>query len=128
MDPPEIGLALEWERLPDSSVVVAIVGEADAYDRRLLADTLEDVAADESVMQVTIDLRRATYVDSTLLGVLLQALKRLRSRDAELVVVCSDPEIRRPFELTGLDRVFRIVRDVPANDDWFAAAEDDDAA
>jgi anti-sigma B factor antagonist len=33
-------------------------------------------------------------------------LRRLRSADGDLTIVCSDPNISKIFEITGLDRVF----------------------
>ena len=40
------------------------------------------------------------------LGVLLGAVKRLRPAGGGVSVVCTDPHIRRIFEITLLDRVF----------------------
>ena len=59
---------------------------------------------------VIIDLSRVTFMDSTGLGVLVGALKRLRAARAELLLVVTDYDIERLFELTGLDGVFRIYR------------------
>ena len=35
-------------------------------------------------------------------------MKRLRSNDGQLSLVCSDRNITKIFEITGLDRVFSI--------------------
>ena len=35
-------------------------------------------------------------------------MKRLRTNDGELSLVCSDRNITKIFEITGLDRVFTI--------------------
>ncbi len=45
----------------------------------------------------------------TALGVLIGAVKRLRQRDGQLVIVNSDPNIQKTFEITGLDQIFTIV-------------------
>ena len=55
-----------------------------------------------------IDLSEATFIDSMTLGVLLGALKQLRPSGGSVSVVCSDPHIRRIFEITLLDRVFAL--------------------
>jgi anti-anti-sigma factor len=44
------------------------------------------------------------------LGALLGAVKRLRGQHGRLVVACSDPHIRRVFEITSLDRVFELAQ------------------
>ena len=55
---------------------------------------------------VAIDLTAADFVDSTGLGTLVAALKRVRTHDGELVVICPEPRLRRIFELTELVSVF----------------------
>ena len=39
---------------------------------------------------------------------LVGGVKRLRSNDGQLSLVCSDRNITKIFEITGLDRVFTI--------------------
>ncbi|MEO5838665.1 MAG: STAS domain-containing protein [Acidimicrobiales bacterium] len=55
---------------------------------------------------IAIDLTAADFVDSTGLGMLVAALKRARTHDGELVVICPEPRLRRIFELTELVTVF----------------------
>ena len=57
---------------------------------------------------VVIDLSETTFIDSTTLGVLVGGVKRLRTNDGQLSLVCSDRNITKIFEITGLDRVFTI--------------------
>jgi anti-sigma B factor antagonist len=40
--------------------------------------------------------------------VVVGGVKRLRSNDGQLSLVCSDRNITKIFEITGLDRVFAI--------------------
>ena len=44
----------------------------------------------------------------TTLGVLVGGVKRLRAQEGRLSLVCSDRNITKIFEITGLDRVFTI--------------------
>ena len=55
-----------------------------------------------------VDLSATTFIDSTTLGVLVGGVKRLRANDGHLSLVCSDRNITKIFEITGLDRVFAI--------------------
>jgi anti-sigma B factor antagonist len=57
---------------------------------------------------VIVDLTDATFIDSTTLGVLIGAVRRLRANEGRLSVVCNDRNVARTFELSGLDRVFDI--------------------
>jgi len=38
----------------------------------------------------------------------IASVKRLRTNDGQLALVCSDRNITKIFEITGLDRVFNI--------------------
>jgi len=51
--------------------------------------------------------------------VLVGGVKRLRGQDGQLSLVCSDRNIAKIFEITGLDRVFQIY---PARAEALAAA------
>jgi anti-sigma B factor antagonist len=62
----------------------------------------------EALGDVLVDLSKASFIDSTTLGVLMGAVKRLRPSGGELVIACHDPNIRKIFEITLLDRVFKI--------------------
>jgi anti-sigma B factor antagonist len=57
---------------------------------------------------VIVDFSDTTFIDSTTLGVLVGGVKRLRSNDGQLSLVCNDRNITKIFEITGLDRVFTI--------------------
>ena len=60
---------------------------------------------------VIIDLDDTTFVDSSILGVLVGGLRRARERDVPFGLVLGSeahPAIRRIFELTGLHDVFPI--------------------
>jgi len=58
--------------------------------------------------RVVVDLDSVTFMDSTGLGVLASANKRMRSEGRELLVVCHRPEILRLFSITGLHSFFTV--------------------
>jgi anti-sigma B factor antagonist len=91
---------------------VAVAGEVDLYTAPALKQALSDTI-DAGARNVLVDLSRATFIDSTTLGVLMGAVKRLRPAGGELAIACSDPNIRKIFEITLLDRIFNIF-DLPA--------------
>ncbi len=86
--------------------LIALRGEWDLYNRpQLVAALLEAEAAAESL--VVLDLSRATFIDSSVLGALVEARKRLQDR-VKISVVAEDRQLRKVFEITGLDGVFAL--------------------
>ena len=69
-----------------------------------------------------VDFTDTTFIDSTTLGVLVGAVRRLRTNEGQLSLVCSDRNITKIFELSGLDRVFAIY---PTRDEAVAAIDGD---
>lgn len=101
-----MSLVATVERMERGAVVVTPVGELDAYTAPELRERLHEFAQDESVDVLVVDLGRVTFLDSSALGVLVGALRRMRERDRELRLVEPRPNVRRIFEITLLDRAF----------------------
>ena len=57
---------------------------------------------------LVVDLSRTTFIDSSSLGVLIGAHRRLKLRGGSLVVVCDNEAITKTFKITGLDGVFTL--------------------
>ena len=102
--------ALSEESLGDGRHVVAVRGEIDLFTAPELKKTLAD-AIENGASRVVVDLSETTFLDSTALGVLIGAVKRLRTRDGQLVIVNTDANIAKTFEITGLDQIFTILGD-----------------
>jgi anti-sigma B factor antagonist len=98
---------IKSEQLSGDAYVISLAGEVDLYTAPEFKQQLLEVI-DEGGRDVIVDLSNTTFIDSTTLGVLLGGVKRLRMRDGQLSLVCSDRNITKIFEITGLDRVFTI--------------------
>ena len=59
-------------------------------------------------LDVIVDLSETTFIDSSSLGVLIGAHRRLKLRGGSLVVVCDNEAIVKTFRITGLDGVFTL--------------------
>jgi anti-sigma B factor antagonist len=88
--------------------VLSVRGEIDLFTapelKQVLAESIEG-----GRIRIIVDLTETTFLDSTALGVLIGAVKRLRSRDGALAIVNIDDNIAKTFEITGLDQIFTIV-------------------
>ena len=99
--------ALSQDQLDDQRAVVAVRGEIDLFTAPELKATLTD-AIEDGRSRIVVDLSDTTFLDSTALGVLIGAVKRLRSRDGRMTIVNTDQNIAKTFEITGLDQIFTI--------------------
>lgn len=87
--------------------VLSVRGEVDVYTAPRLRERLIELVSQGS-HQVVVDLEGVDFLDSTGLGVLVGGLKRLRSHDGDMILVCTQPRILKVFEITGLTKVFSI--------------------
>jgi anti-sigma B factor antagonist len=87
--------------------LVSVAGQVDLYTAPELKVAVSR-AIDEGAQHLTVDLTGTTFMDSTGLGVLVGARKRLRLLDGSITVVCPDSGIRRLFEISGLNHLFEI--------------------
>lgn len=100
-----MNFALTTEEADAGVTVIALTGEVDLYTAPELKQELVRVI-DGGARTVVVDLTNATFIDSTTLGVLIGGVKRLRPNGGGLELVVTDRNIRKIFEITGLDRVF----------------------
>jgi anti-sigma B factor antagonist len=102
-----VNFDVKKEKVDESTYVISLAGEVDLYTAPEFKQQLLDVIGDGG-KDVVVDFSGTTFIDSTTLGVLVGGVKRLRAQDGRLSLVCSDRNITKIFEITGLDRVFTI--------------------
>lgn len=90
----------------NGSVVVSLAGELDLYNANTVRDTLLECCA-ESPERLIVDLSAVKFIDSTALGVLIEARTRLPNRKGFLLAA-PGLETRRALEISGLDRHFSV--------------------
>ena len=89
----------------DRQIVVTLRGDVDVYSSAQLREELTSLI-DDGPDAVVLDLAGLDFLDSTGLGVLVGAQKRLVQRGGELILRAPRPGARKVFEITGLDKVF----------------------
>ena len=87
--------------------VLAVRGEVDVYTAPRLREKLVELVT-QGKHQIVVDLEGVEFLDSTGLGVLVGGLKRVRSHEGDLALVCTQHRILKVFEITGLTKVFSI--------------------
>ena len=106
----------EWKRLENAQILI-LQGRFDNYTSPQVRDQILS-AAESGEVRLIIDFKNVTFVDSTALATLVQAMKWCRQQGGDLRLCNLRSEVRLIFELTRLDRAFEIF---PSPDQAIAA-------
>jgi anti-sigma B factor antagonist len=101
---------IELDRNNDGLVVVVVTGEHDVYTAPSLRDQIQSVIDERAPFVV--DLTPATFVDSSILRVLLEARRQAEESGLGFAVALGNgegPGVRRILEVTGLMNVFPVL-------------------
>jgi anti-sigma B factor antagonist len=90
----------------DAGVVVRLAGELDLYNAHQVREALL-AATDENPPRLVVDLSDVEFVDSTALGVLVEARSRMEDKQA-FMLASPVAETMRALEVSGLDKHFLI--------------------
>src|SRR5690349_6886009 len=89
------------EPAPDATVV-SVAGDLDIASAPALKQALGDLMG-TGIRHVEIDLAAADFIDSSGLGALLWAERRLSAVGGDLAITHAEGNIGRTFELAGMD-------------------------
>ncbi len=90
----------------EGAVVLSLAGELDLYNAQEVRGAVLDACADEPEVLV-VDLEEVRFIDSTALGVLIEARSRMADRSG-FRLAAPGVETRRALEVSGLDRHFLV--------------------
>ena len=85
--------------------VMRVTGEIDMATAPRLRQHVLNVTA-RKPSGLVLDLDRVEFIDSTGLGVMVGAAKRMRMIDGGFRIVCSQPHLNELFKITRLNEVF----------------------
>ena len=86
---------------------VHLYGEVDIYNADNLKSELHALI-EERQADIVLDCTNLKYIDSTGLGVLVSALKKVREADRQISIINLKQYIAKIFTLTGLNKIFEI--------------------
>ena len=90
-------------------VVCVVKGDIDAYHSADLKKSIKEKLASMTQGRLVIDMSGVSYVDSAGLGTIVAILKECRLLGKHLVLASLKSNVKRIFEMTRLDMVFKIV-------------------
>ena len=100
--------------------IVAVAGEVDIATVTRLRESLFGLTA--SGRTLVVDLDQVSFIDSSGLAALVGAARRAAAHGASLQVVCTRPQTRQLFRLTGLDGQIPLARTLDGVLESLAAA------
>ena len=86
---------------------VSLAGELDVSTADELKKSLHNLV-DEKNIDMKLNLENLDYIDSTGLGVMIGILKRLKIENKEVYIEKPKNNVRKIFNITGLDKVFKM--------------------
>ena len=86
---------------------VSLAGELDVSTADELKKSLHKLV-DEKDIDMKLNLENLDYIDSTGLGVMIGILKRLKIENKEVYIEKPKNNVRKIFNITGLDKVFKM--------------------
>jgi anti-sigma B factor antagonist len=102
----QINLATE-ETGAGRLIVVTPAGDLDLATAPALRETLIQLVT-AGMVHVAVDLAGVAFIDSSGLGILATAAKRLEAANGRLAIRNPRPQAQQILELTGLDRVLAV--------------------
>src|SRR5437868_8242979 len=97
----------------DRANVLAIEGDIDLHISPAITECL-DAMIKKKLERIVIDLSRATYIDSAGVAALMLAKQEVEAYGGTFLLSGLQETLRSIFEISGLDRTFRIFPDVDA--------------
>jgi len=108
-----IAFEIDDRALGEGAHLVSVAGEIDLFTAPEFKTRIAH-AIDGGAKSVLVDLTGTTFIDSSSLGVLIGAHRRLDQAHGRLVVVCENASILKTLQITGLDNVFAIASSLDA--------------
>jgi len=102
-----LNLEINTQMTDDQIPIVALKGEIDLHTCAEMRDTLRDLI-EKGHHQIVINLAEVPYLDSAALGVMVDAVRRVREHEGGISLVSTTPFVRRAFEITRLVKIFQL--------------------
>ena len=87
--------------------VVALEGEIDLHESPQVIERLNPLIA-KKLPSIYLDLSRVSYIDSSGLAAFIDAMQRIQAYGGEFALVAMRESVRKIFEISRLDQVFKI--------------------
>jgi anti-sigma B factor antagonist len=114
--------SLETSKSEPDITVIELGGNISLGPERGQIEAVVLRALNEGVQKLVFDLSKASYIDSTGIGVIAYCFGKVSQRGAQAAVAGAKGPVREVFKLTRLDSVIRFFPDIASACDGLATA------
>ena len=104
-------MTCEVERRGDAAIV-RVVGEVDLTNAAELRVVLVEICSETPSVHLIVDLSGVAFIDSTGIGVIVGAHRRVTAKGGRFTAVVTTPMVHKVLQTTGLLAVWRVTGSV----------------
>ena len=93
--------------------IISLQGEIDLHESPNVRESLRPLI-EKKLPRVYVDMTEVTYIDSSGLAVLIDAMQRIANYGGKFGLIAIRPAVRTVLEIARLDQVFRVYPDRPS--------------
>ena len=94
---------------PEPSII-SLEGEIDLHESPNVRESLRPLI-ERKAPRIYVDMAEVTYIDSSGLAVLIDAMQRIANYGGKFGLIAIRPSVRTVLEIARLDQVFRVYPD-----------------
>jgi len=95
------------------TAILALEGEVDLHRSPEVKETLDPLIT-KKVARILVDFSAVTYIDSSGLATMIEALQRIQSYGGKFAMFGLRDSVKAVFEIARLDQIFRLFPDEAA--------------
>jgi anti-anti-sigma factor len=99
-------------KLDGDALIATVNGEIDLHSSPELRDVLLSALARYQPKRIILNLGQVSYMDSSAVAVLVEALQKMRKTGGKICLTNLQPRVKGLLEIARLDTIFTIAKDV----------------
>jgi anti-sigma B factor antagonist len=105
-----VAIKIDVRETDGQAFVIELSGDIDMNGSPMVKDAITELI-DNNHFNLVINIEKVRYVDATGLGVLIGGLKLARKHGGTVRIVCTNPQIRRSLDITGVIKILAVFDD-----------------
>lgn len=95
-----------------NTLIVNLSGELDHHSASEIKNLIDDQLSHGSINNCMLDCKDLQFMDSSGVGLIIGRYKKIKALNGQIVAINVNPQIKRIFTISGLDRIITIYPDL----------------